>query len=242
MHSRSAPAASARTAASRDPTGGVGRPRHLQGVGDHRAGEAVFVAQQVHQDGVAERRRGVTGQLRDPDVRGHDRRDARGDHGRERRQIPLPQQRRVTSTVGSSGGSRRPWRRDRGSAWRRRPPGALQSGHRGHGVAATSSGRPRTTAGTDDRVVVGAVHVDGGGEVEVDPDGRQFGPDRPVEAPGRSGSSARPRAALPGYGLPTACASRVTSPPSSSIAISTSGRTARSCAVSAASWAGSATL
>src|SRR3954471_11122246 len=49
------------------------------------------------------------------------------------------------------------------------------------------------------------------------------------------GSSRAPSAALPGYGLPVSCASRVTSPPSSSMETSVSAA-ARSSAVSAVSW------
>ena len=49
-------------------------------------------------------------------------------------------------------------------------------------------------------------------------------------------SSTTPRAALPGYGLPWAYQSRVTSPPSSSMAMMTSWRAARREAVSVATW------
>ena len=56
----------------------------------------------------------------------------------------------------------------------------------------------------------------------------------------RAVSSTAPRAALPGYGLPSAYATRVTSPPSSSIAITGSSPAAaeRSAAVSALTWPG----
>ena len=55
-------------------------------------------------------------------------------------------------------------------------------------------------------------------------------------------SSTAPRAALPGYGLPVRCASLVTSPPSSSIAMTGSGPAARSAAVSADNCSGPDTL
>src|SRR5207244_9616500 len=42
-------------------------------------------------------------------------------------------------------------------------------------------------AGTDDRVVVAGVHVDGRGEVEVEAGGQQVQPDRPVDPLGERG-------------------------------------------------------
>ena len=54
----------------------------------------------------------------------------------------------------------------------------------------------------------------------------------PETARVRLGSSTTPSAYGPGTGEPTAANSRVTSPPSSSVAISTSDRSARSAAVS----------
>ena len=64
----------------------------------------------------------------------------------------------------------------------------------------------------------------------------------PIAAPTRrvrAGSSTAPSAKFPGNELPLAASSRVTSPPSSSVATISSGRSARSEAVSAATCSGS---
>ena len=79
-------------------------------------------------------------------------------------------------------------------------------------------------ADPDHRVVRVGVDVDGGREVHVAPDPAQLPADlaRPAYRV-MSRSSIRPSTALPGYGDPARAKSRVTSPPSSSIAISGAG-------------------
>ena len=131
-------------------------------------------------------------------------------------------------------------RRGPGSAWRtrrRRPPAARRSRRRR--APATRSRVGAEAAGADHRVVGVAVHVGDRAEVEVDADRGQLRRRSPGRSPGSARGRRRHRApAARAPGCRSSACSRVTSPPSSSTAITARGRAARIGAVSAATASG----
>ena len=224
-----------------DAAGGQRGALHLQRVGDHGAGEAVLVRSRSTRTArlkvagpspvSAGTRMCAVMIARTPAS------TTAANGGRSRSRSSAAD----TSTVGSSwweSATVAPWpgkclaQAATPADWRPDDGGGRVGGHPGRVGA--------ERAGADDRVVVGGVDVDGRGQVDGDAERGQLARRSPRRPGGSaSTSSTAPSAALPGYGLPVAWASRVTSPPSSSMAISTSGRPARSAAVLAATWAGS---
>ena len=213
---------------------------HLQRVGDISAVEAEVVAQQPGHHGGREGRRAVRSSAGTsmcalitalPPRRRARPGTARVAGCRRGRSTSIARQRR--------GASRRRCRRVRGSAWRRRrrrPTAALDAGG---GVPGDQRGVGAEGAHADDRVAGVGVDVGDGRAVEVDPArGEPAAQSRAATARVRSEVVDTPSARLPGKEEPVAASSRVTSPPSSSMATSTSGRAARSRAVSAASCSG----
>ena len=196
---------------------------HLERVGDHDAVEAELVAQQLDERPApaspARRRR-----RRHADVRGHDRARRR------------PRSRPRTAAARARA-ARRGSRRTDGSSrcesatvspWpgkclaQAATPTLCRPSTNGRDVARDQLRVGAERADADDRARRVDEHVGDRREVEVDPDrapARRRSPRRrAASAPRR-----RPRRArgCPGYELPLAASSRVTSPPSSSIATST---------------------
>ena len=157
-------------------------------------------------------------------------RDPGLDRGRERHQLAgRAASRRSASTVGSS----------RWLSWAVSPcpgkclaqaatPGLLEPVDPGGDVRGDPGRVGAEAAGADDRVVRVAVDVGDRAEVEVDADRGQLGADRRDRSRG-SGRGRRRRRARPARapGCRSRACSRVTSPPSSSTAMTAYGATAR---------------
>ena len=110
---------------------------------------------------------------------------------------------------------------------------ALGAGDERGDVPRDELGIGAEAAHADDGIQGVGVRVGDRGEVQVDADAQASSPAiAPATSSVSSTSSTAPSARLPGYELPCSASSRVTSPPSSSIEISSSGRSARSAPVS----------
>ena len=210
---------------------GGGRPprppataRHVQRVGHHQAVEAQLLAQQA----TAPSARGWPAagvQRGQQHVGGHHRHGA-GRHGAangtsSRARRVLLARRRWAGRGGSRPGVAVAGEvLDAGG-----DAGRLQARTRPRRAGRPAPGRRRSCA-PDHRVVRVAVDVEDGREVEVDPGSGQRRPDRAGDPLGQLDVVDRAQGGVARVGAPSAWCSRVTSPPSSSVATSTSGRRA----------------
>ena len=179
-------------------------------------------------------RRGQLVERGNEDVRGHDRLHAGLDRGAERLEAGADVVRRRRAARGASPLRSSPWPgevlRAGGDALAPAARGRTRrrGGRRARRRRRTSGCRSPGSSGFD-------VHVGDGREVEVHADGGEVGADRGRDPLGQLRRRRRRRARrCPGTSCRGAASSRVTSPPSSSIPISTSGRASRSDAVSVA--------
>ena len=178
----------------------------------------------------AQRRRAGRVERGDHDVRGHHRRRPGLDRGRERHQLP----RRPASAGRRRAPAGARWLSSAVSPWPGKclahaatPADCSPSDPRGD-----VRGDPRRVgaeaAGADHRVVRVGVHVGDRAEVEVDAERGELERRSRGRSPGSARGRRRHRApAARGTGLPSATCSRVTSPPSSSTAITAPGEAAR---------------
>ena len=207
---------------------------HLQGVGDDDAVEAELAPEEIRDHRTAEGAR----RLVEPghaNVGGHHRAHS-GAHGRAKRQqhrghrlvVALDRRELEMRVLLGVAVPREVLRAGRDS-------GALEPTHeRGH-VAGDELRVAPERADADDRVVGIRVHVRDRGEIEVDARGGQFGADGGCDVARELDVVDCTERVVPWIALPVEASSRLTSPPSSSIATIRSGRSLRSSAVSFAS-------